>query len=197
MDYSQYEPEIIAHRSTRGEGRHTKRRWTELSVTFLHIVPPGGARWIAETVGKSEVAGERTITRRMASVSLDQALAWFDNSAPARVVGEIATLWLHDNAELVSRDLRGDTACEAADAFTGTTDAEALIYLYGADAVASRGFQARVARDFGLGESTVRMALKGAAGLRVPLTLAAAAMDRDAFHAAARARTEGEGVIDG
>lgn len=159
----------IAHRSTRGSGTFQKPRWTELSVYYDRKPGPGGQRWIAEIIGRSLADGERDKISSVACNKLEQALRYFDDSAPARSVAEQAHLWCEQHvAELEN----------AAHAFTGTTDEEALDWLYGPGARDQRGFAARFAADFGVSDSTVRMALDKGAAIRVPLLAVVGLMDR-------------------
>lgn len=176
--------ERIAYRSTRGEGRFRKQRWIELAV-YYHPTPPlGGQRFIAETVGRSEVEGETDRRTTLGSASLDRALQHFENSAPARSVIDQAHVWLEKNPIDVEYDiLKGARSFNPAPAasFDGTTDREALVWLYGPEAFTpdgtpARGMIARIAADFGMGESSVRMTLKAGTGLRVPLAVVARAI---------------------
>lgn len=90
-------PERIAHRSTRGEGRFAKKRWTEISAYYLHNPPLGGHRFVVETKGCSSVPGEGDRTTRFAAATLALALARLDDgrglSGPARSVIEQAQAW--------------------------------------------------------------------------------------------------------
>ena len=110
------------------------------------------------------------------------ALAHFHDSAPARSVRDQAEAWALIAAPVIAAGENGEQP------FTGSTDREALAWLYSEDVVGKHGIGARVAADFGLpSESSVRMALKNGTGLRVPLVNIVAFIDRAAFRAASAA----------
>lgn len=166
-------PERIAFRSTRGEGRFAKRRWSEFSVHYNPAAADGNA-FVANITGKSDHEGETDRVQEIACPTLALALQHFDNSAPARSVIEQAHVW----AERKHQAHEGMKPALAPALILPTDDMTALAMLYGAEAIEQRGFQARVARDFGLGESSVRMALKHGTGIRVPLVAIANLIDR-------------------
>ena len=163
-------PERIAFRSTRGEGRFAKRRWTEMSI---HFDPGAQNAFVANIVGKSDYDGETDRPHETAYHTLALALQHFGDSAPAQSIADQAQVWAERYAD------RPKAQPAAAPAMIiPTDDMEALTMLYGSEAIEQRGFMARVARDFGLGESSVRMALKHGTGIRVPLTAIATLIDR-------------------
>ena len=171
--------ERIAHRSTRGEGRFAKSRWAELSVYYMHQVAPGGRRWYAETTGKSSIDGETDRRNLFGADSLALALAHFDDTAPARAVKEQAQAWLADNHDTVERDRTG---------FNGTTDAEAIDWLYGMKRPSLDAMR-RLSEDFGmvkLAEGTVM----------VPLAAAAVYIDLASFRWASEQRLKAKGEQD-
>jgi hypothetical protein len=164
--------ERIAFRSTRGEGRFAKRRWTEMAIHYDPAAADGN-RFIANITGKSDYEGETDRVNETAYHTLALALHHFDDSAPAQSIADQASVWAERMVEQHER------AKAAAPAMTiPTDDMGALAMLYGQEATERRGFQAQVARDFGIGESSVRMALKNGTGLKVPLLAIAALIDR-------------------
>jgi hypothetical protein len=167
MEHTINDPDLgqrIAFRSTRGSGAFAKLRWTELAVFHRHEGAEGGRCWTAVTCGCSDVEGESDRRTMLVTNDLERALQHFDNSAPARSVAEQARAWEEENAAILAKR---PAATDIND------DEEALAWLYGADVVGKRGFVTRIANDFGMGESTVRMALANGTPLKVPLTAVA------------------------
>jgi len=166
-------PERIAFRSTRGDGAFAKRRWTEMSVHYNPAAADGNT-FVANITGKSDHDGETDRVQEIACPTLWLALQHFDDSGPARSVIRQANVW----AERKEHEHNGAKPTLAPAMIIPTDDKAALAMLYGAEALEQRGFVARVARDFGLGESSVRMALKHGTGIRVPLVAIAGLIDR-------------------
>lgn len=166
--------ERIAFRSTRGEGRFAKRRWTEMAVYYdAASAAVGGNAFIANITGKSDYSGETDRVNETAYHTLALALHHFDDSAPAQSIVDQANVWAERIAERGAARPAADPAM-----MIPTDDMAALAMLYGQEATERRGFQAQVARDFGIGESSVRMALKHGTGLKVPLVAIALLIDR-------------------
>lgn len=88
------------------------------------------------------------------------------------------------NGRLVDKD--GKTVYDHHRTFTFATDKEALAWLYGEDAT---DLPRKLQRDFGIGESTVRAALKNETPVKVPLRSVLRWFDREAFR---RDRESGE-----
>jgi hypothetical protein len=84
--------ERIAFRSTRGEGRFQKARWSELAVYFDPNAPQGHC-YTAELKGCSSHEGEKEFRTGISSASLERALQHFNDSAPSRSVRDQALLW--------------------------------------------------------------------------------------------------------
>lgn len=166
-------PERIAFRSTQSEGQFPKPRWTEMSLDYDPAAADGNA-FIANITGKSSVPTETDRVNEVSYHTLDLALVHFDDSAPARSIIRQAQVWAERKVH--AHEARKTALAPAM--IIPTDDATALTMLYGAEAVEQRGFVARVARDFGLGESSVRMALKNGTGIRVPLVAIANLIDR-------------------
>lgn len=144
MNIDLTDAECIANVTSRHDGRP---RWTVLSVYRL------ADQYIAQVEAKSTVEGERTKTRRVARVSLDHALRFFDDSDLARGVCAMAHDWAEQNHP----------------ANKAWTDEQALAAIYGAEPSGRKGFSGLVAADFGVSESTVRTAIAGGKPIKVPL----------------------------
>lgn len=140
----------IARASSEGDGRD---RWSTLTVWHL----PDG-RYLAQSEGLSDRQGERTKTRRLASATLGRALKLFDDSDLGIAVTETAQEWAEQH------ELAQDAA------LTKITDQMALEHLYGKEPTGRKGYSGLVAKDFGVGESTVRMAIANGTPIKVPLT---------------------------
>ncbi len=92
---------LIAYRSTKGEGRFAKDRWTELAVWYDPDAV-GGHCFRAVSSGCSSRPGEKTRTTALHAATLARALQHFDvdgkgMSAPARAVALQARDWLEDH----------------------------------------------------------------------------------------------------
>jgi hypothetical protein len=87
--------ERIAFRSTRGEGRFQKQRWSELAV-YYKAGGLGGQVFTAELRGCSAIEGELMRRTCLSSNSLERALQHFNDSAPARSVRDQAHVWLEN-----------------------------------------------------------------------------------------------------
>lgn len=144
--------ELIAHRSTRGQGVFAKARWTELSVFFIPNPGPGERRFMAETKGCSDHKGERERIATLFSDSLDRALDHFRNdrgelSTPGRMVADQAHVWAENNADRISAagsgqpgvysDAQREKAIDALVDLPMTSDSLRVAYGAAVDAVAA------------------------------------------------------------
>lgn len=154
--------ERAAFVSTEDDGR---ARWTELAVYFDLGAPKP---WIAEARGCSRVAGERTKVRRLESANLEKALGLFDDSDIGIIAKTNAREWAEDEG-----------VPQSPPRFTPKDDREALAILMGC---AVNELSASAAgKALGIGESSVRMALKDGRDLRIPLRSLFPYIDRAAF----------------
>lgn len=112
------------------------------------------------------MAGERTKLRRLASTSLERALKLFEDSDFGIIVKETAREWVEQNIPRTAEDW---------------TDEQALARLYGGQA---KSWPVDLASDFGIGESTTRMALKNGTPVKVPLASVMPFLDLAALNAA-------------
>ena len=156
---------IAAFVSSEGDGRS---RWTELRVLFN---PTMGKPWIAEARGCSSHEGERDKVRRLASANLERALSLFDDTDLGVIVKANAREWAED---------RG--APQAPPRFTPNDDREALAILMGC--TVDELSASAVGQALGIGESSVRMALRDGRDLRIPLRSLFPFVDRAAFQRA-------------
>lgn len=86
--------ERIAFASSEGDGRE---RWTELAVYHFDQPPTHRRNWMAVSIGRSVVAGERDKERRLLVGSLERALKLFDEGTELGViVCEEAREWEYD-----------------------------------------------------------------------------------------------------
>jgi hypothetical protein len=162
----------VAHGST----RHNRPRWTEIAIYYFLEPPLGGKRWLAEIKGVSTVPGEMDRRQTLRAGTLERALKIVDESGDVgRAVAETAREWAEDNRLLIEAG--------AGKPFSAKTDEEALAWLYGeAGALSGRNsLPARLARDLGIGESTVRMQIKNGTDVKVPLRSILPFVDREAF----------------
>lgn len=155
-------------------------RWTELAVYQV------GERFVAVTRGLSDVAGERTKERRLASPRLERALTLFDDSPLARSVKMQAEEWLESQV-----DAPAPSAAPASDRpwlakGDSFTDQDALVLLYGEAPTGRKGYSGLLASDFGVSESTARAAIAKGTAIKVPLARILPFLDLEAL-AAARA----------
>jgi len=144
-------------------------RWAELRVWFL----PGQRKcWLAESRGATCVEGERDKVRRLASAKLDRALKLFDDSTLGSMVTEAAHEFAEDEGlpKFPSEGAPDD-------------DRKALAQLFGVqpDEMVSWSVAARA---LGMGESSLRMAVKNGTDVRVPLRTIFPFIDRAAFQRA-------------
>jgi hypothetical protein len=165
--------ERIAYADTKHLGRP---RWSELSVHYLKEPADGGKRWLALSVGMSEKPGERPITDKLLTFSLERALDLFDDSPIGKQVKAQARDWAEERE--AGDEVAGHPIAQpaAGEAFTGSTDEEALAWLFGPE---HKGREA--ARVLGVGESTMRAALKNGTGIKVPLVHVLPFLDRARF----------------
>jgi hypothetical protein len=174
--------ERIAFGTTQREGIMGGRtRWTEVAVYYLHNPGPGGKRWVGETVGRSSIPGEHDRSDRLRAGTLERALKLVDTSGPVGViVAETAREWAEDNRVTIENDRGG--------ALSFPDDAAALAWLYGQPDDGHSGFATMLARDTGMGESTVRMQLRTKPqSVKVPLRALLPFIDRAAFRRAREA----------
>lgn len=166
MDLNLAEAECVSVASSGSDGRP---RWTVLSVwRFADL-------WLAQIEALSRVKGERTKTRRLASVKLERALSFFDDSDLGRSVCAAAREW--DDARQPS--------------VKTWTDQEAVIALYGTDPTGRKGYSGLLAADFGVSESTVRSAITSGTAIKVPLAAVMPFLDLDRLAAAREQRNAG------
>lgn len=154
--------------SNEGDGRE---RWTELRVYHHPLLTRA---WIAEVVRISTVEGERETRRVMASASLERALRLFDDSDIGIIAKETAR-------EFADEECLPTCPPQMAP----MDDREALALLFGVEP-GDLSVNAAAAA-FGIGESSLRMALKEGRDIRVPLAAVLPYIDRAAFQ---RARNE-------
>lgn len=151
-----------------------RMRWSELSVFYLDQATPEGKRWLALSVGRTRLEGERTLQDHLLTYSLEACLNLFDNSSLGRSVKAEARDWdEHNRPGMVEV---GNPAPR--EQFAGTDDRAALEWLFGQDPN-----RTAVAAKLGLGESTLRMALKNGTPLKVPLLSIIPYVDRAQFQA--------------
>lgn len=158
--------ERISFASSAGPDRE---RWTELEVYHFEQAPAPKRHWMSVRRGCSSVPGERTRESRLLVGSLERALKLFDESTE---LGVIAAEQARDWAEQAGAG-DGDRPALA-------SDVDALAWLYGVPVDRLPSVNS-MAADLGLGESTLRMALKNGSGAKVPLVAIAPFVDRDAF----------------
>lgn len=152
-------------------------RWSELAVYFLPEMPEGKA-WLAVSTGMSSRAGEVPLVDKLHTYSLDRALELFDDSQVGSIVKAQARDWAEAQVSETMRFASEGNPQTSANAFTGTTDSEAIGWLFG-DGVSMR----RVAEALGLGESTLRMGLNKGHAVKVPLLSVISYLDRERFRA--------------
>jgi hypothetical protein len=173
---------LVAQGSTRQGDRP---RWTEISVYYFPVPPIGGKRWMTETLGMTEVQGETTRRQMLRAGTLDRALKLIDESGDVgRIVAETAREWAEDNRLLIQAGEHKP--------FAEMTEEEALRWLYGQPDPGCRGFAQMLAKDMGVGESTIRMQLAGGKAVRVPLRAILPFVDREAFRRHRERQAEGQ-----
>jgi hypothetical protein len=157
---------LVAFASSEGPGRS---RWSELRVWH---VPLARRPWVSEARACSDLPGEQPRANRMASADLERALRLFDDTELGTIVKETAREWASEEGV----PAQGGHARKPAD------DHEALAMLFG---VEGGDLAVRPAADaLGMGESSVRMALRSGRELRVPLRALFPFIDRAAFQRA-------------
>lgn len=170
-------PEIDMSKATRvayADTTHLGRdRWSELSVYYLPEAVDGGKRWVALSVGMSKRPGEKPITDKLVTFGLDQALKLFDDSPIGVKVKAEARDW--EQHHFGGDDVAGHPIARQAAKFDGSSDEEALAYLFG-----DKLPRSRQAAALGLNESTLRQQL-GGKGVRVALLSVLPFIDREAF----------------
>jgi hypothetical protein len=154
---------LAALASSRDDGRD---RWSELRVYYL---PRERRCWLAQSEGHSIVPGETTKRRRIASSSLDRALKLFDDSDLGVCVKESAFEYACEH-QLPRFPREGAPA----------DDRKALAALFGVKEGEMVSWKAAAAA-LGMGESSLRMAVKNGTDVRVPLRSIFPYLDRAAF----------------
>lgn len=165
-----------ATRIAYADTKHLDRpRWSELSVHYLGEPADGGKRWLALSVGMSNKPGERPITDKLLTFSLERALELFDESPIGKQVKAMARDWADEReGDEVAGHPVASGSCQSG--FNSESDEDALNWLFG------MGFKLRqAARALDVGESTMRAALRNATGLKVPLLRILPYLDRDRF----------------
>lgn len=144
-------------------------RWTELEVYYDPAPEIPRKPWISVSRGHSTHPGE-TLKEEINQVgTLERALKLFGDSQLGRSVTNQAEDWAE--TEWV----------EHAPGFINFgSDEAAMRWLYG-DELDQAKAQTLLARDFGAGESTVRMALASDRPIKVPFAQVARFIDRKAF----------------
>ncbi len=183
--------ERIGFFSTYEEG---KTHWTELAVWFLTQDRWRRRPFLSELVGKSTIPGQVDKVQRISGGSFEKVVRLFDDTAPARAAIEEARNWLRDHGRDEVTGLPRSFALPK-------TDVDALAWLYGdAD---PKTWPRLVEQDFGIGESTVRAALKNGTPVKLPLLSILRYFDRERFgrdradraaRQAIAANTRGEGM---
>lgn len=176
-----------ATRIAYADTKHLNRpRWSELSVYHLAKPTEDGRRWLAVSTGMSSKEGETPIVDRHCTFSLYRALELFDDSTIGKMVKSQAIDWADANHPGEDAP-EGNEQAPADPPFEGTTDAAALIWLFGEGERNGR----TAARAFDMGESTLRMALRNGTAVRVPLLALAPYIDRARFLADLKGRADG------
>ena len=166
----------VAYADTKHLGRP---RWSELSVYYLPKPLTTGQRWVALSVGMSDREGEKPLVDKLVTFGLERALSLFDDSPIGRQVKAEARDWAEHNFgdDYDAGHPVAKLAGEAKPKFEGSTDLEALEWLFGDMP------RAHMAKALGLNESTLRQQITGK-GVRVSLLSVLPYIDRDAFRAA-------------
>lgn len=208
--------ERIAFASSEADGRD---RWTELAVYYFADPPTPKRHWLSQSVGRSVVPGERDKERRLLVGSLERALKLFDEGTDLGViVCEQAREWWEErnlvdmvvqtyHHPALSPTLSGDAlrfstsrpplGLKPEDIARGWSpypigdDRAALAWLYGVTPGELPSVNS-MAADLGLGESTLRMALKNGTGIKVPLAHIGSLIDRDLFQRRREQREKGD-----
>jgi hypothetical protein len=171
-------------------------RWTELAVYFDR--EDDRRPWIAVVRGCSNHPREKLREEVVRVGTLERAMKLFDDRSPLyRSVAVQAEEWRSDQVVEdmekgpISAEILGTELQASPERFTGTTQDEALDYLFG-PLLESAKPQTLVERVFEIGESSVRMQIVQKRDIKIPLRTAARYMDRDAVRRAAT-RATGEG----
>ncbi|QTH19679.1 hypothetical protein HRJ34_14990 [Rhizorhabdus wittichii] len=173
--------ERIGFFSTYEEG---KTHWTELAVWFLTEERWRRRPFLSELVGKSRIAGQVDKVQRISGGSFEKVVRLFDDTAPARAAIEEARNWLRDHGRDEVTGLPRSFALPK-------TDEEALTWLYGQPDEGTTLLR-MLSRDFDIGESTIRAALKNGTPVKLPLLSVLRWFDREAFR-----RDRENGKLDG
>lgn len=164
-------------------------RWTELAVYYLRKCPAQpGRRWMAVSRGCSTHPGETEKEEVITVGTLARALKLFSDSQLGRSVCAQAEDWAERNASLVLRDSQRiripllKPGKGLSERFTGTTDREAIDWLYKGETDGGRStLESMLNADFGLGERTAQVAFRRGSEIRIPLVKALRYFDREAF----------------
>lgn len=170
-------PNEIDTRTAERIGFHTtfeegKTHWSELAVYFLTEERWRRRPFLAELVGKTLMHGERDRVQRISAGSFARAVKLFHDSTAARAVIAEAQQWLAEQGR--------DPETGFPKSFgLPKTDADALAFLYGD--VDPKTWPRLIEQDFGIGESTTRMALSKGHAVKLPLLSILRWFDREAF----------------
>jgi len=178
----------IAFASSKSDGF---TRWTELAVYYLNMPEFGRKQWLTESKGCSVEPGEVTKRRAIQTGTLARGLkALIDmESDLGRIVTAEAEEWEEENFARPShvtvwqgplKDASDSVIAKYFDPPSFETDLEALQWLYG-NPDAGVTWPRMIERDFGIGESTTRAALKNGTPVKVPLRAVLKWFDREAF----------------
>ena len=163
MDASGWE--VVAEAGQRKSGI----RWTELRIYFT---PDMDYPFVAETLGRTTQIGEANRCRRRAVASVDRAINEFDrdSSLTDRIIS-IAHKWQARNEDRVAKFFH---KLKAGKGFTGTSFADALLWLYPDVAGPDRPRLIALEQDFGIPLRTGQNLLKGdKAGEEMPAQMGA------------------------
>jgi hypothetical protein len=179
----------IAFASSKSDGF---TRWTELAVYYLNMPEFGRKQWLSEAKGCSTEPGEVTKRRALQAGTLARALQLIDTGTDlGRIVQAEAEEWEEENFARPSpekvtvsqgpvHDVTVSVIAKYFDPPSYETDLEALQWLYG-NPDAGVTWPRMIERDFGIGESTTRAALKNGTPVKVPLRAVLKWFDREAF----------------
>lgn len=177
--------ERIGFFSTYEEG---KTHWTELAVWFLTEERWRRRPFLSELVGKSTIPGQVDKVQRISGGSFEKVVRLFDDTAPARAAIEEARNWLRDHGRDEVTGLPRSFALPK-------TDEEALTWLYGQPDEGTTLLR-MLSRDFDIGESTIRAALKNGTPVKLPLLSVLRWFDREAFRRDRQARIVDHAIQD-
>jgi hypothetical protein len=166
--------ELIAFASSHACWR---TNWTDIEVYYLHRPKMGSRPWLARVIGCSSIPGQKPLPSAIAAGTLERALKIVQQTGQIGVIAvETARQWADENRVTIENG-RGKPVEFA-------TDQEALEWLYGQPDAGLRGYEKMLARDTGAGESTIRMQMKGARPVMVPLRSLLPFIDRAAWRRA-------------